>query len=564
MKRHNTDRYHVVGEGILTHGPKSKPTCVRPSSREELTAFRFSRMGPKGTGIGETARIALGTAMTTGTGQTDDPAVPAGYTYLAQFVDHDLTMDATKIGFGDQVTVEQLVQGRSPALDLDSLYGFGPDVSPEFYSDGLRLKVGTTAAAGPDAQSQQEHVGADLPRVGGNAPRRRDQRQALIPDVRNDENLAVAQTHAMFIRFHNRVVDRLAATTPSVDLFRRARETVTLHYQWMLRHDMLPRLVDPAVVTDVFENGRRFFEVPPAYDGTYLSANSYMCAKDGDAPTMPVEFSVAAYRLGHSMIRGAYQWNKVFRTGGPLGGTTGTLPLLFTFSGTSGTLSPDGTPADPDSGSFLRLPSNWIADFRRLYDFSEATHLTAAERAALAPPAGGGNVIRRIDTLLVDPLADLPPGSFGGRDQAPPPVGPELNLAVRNLTRAEMVELASGTQMAQVLGITPLTPAEILTGAGGVDLGALDQTTRDAIVEHPPLWFYVLREAELNGGRLAGVGARIVAEVFHRAIEGSRISMLADRTWRPDLGPDADTFRMIDLILAACDGRPDLVNPLGD
>lgn len=126
-----------------------------------------------------------------------------------------------------------------------------------------------------------------------------------------------------------------------------------------------------------------------------------------------------------------------------------------------------------------------------------------------------------------------------------------------------MVELASGTQMAQVMGITPLTPAEILTGAGGVDLTALDEAARTAIVDHPPLWFYVLREAELNGGRLAGVGARIVAEVFHRAIEGSRTSILADRTWRPDLGPDADTFRMIDLILCACDGRPDLINPLG-
>lgn len=563
MKRHNTDRYYVVGEGILTYGDKTKPTCMRPSTREELTGFRFSRMGPKGPGIGETARIALGTAMTTATGQADDPAVPAGYTYLAQFVDHDLTMDATKIGFGDRITVEQLVQGRSPALDLDSLYGFGPEVSPEFYSDGLRLKVGTTAAAGPDAQSQQEHVGADLPRVGGNAPRKRDQRQALIPDVRNDENLAVAQTHAMFIRFHNRVVDRLAATTPSVDLFRRARETVTLHYQWMLRHDLLPRLVDPAVVADVFAGGRRFFEVPPAYGSGYATANSYMCAKDGDAPTMPVEFSVAAYRLGHSMIRDVYQWNKVFRRGGPLGGTEGTLPLLFTFSGTSGTLSPDGDPGDPDSGGFLRLPSNWIADFRRLFDFSEATHLSAAERAALTVPAADGNLIRRIDTLLVDPLKDLPPGSFGGRDQSPAPAGPELNLAVRNLTRAEMVELASGTQMAQVMGITPLTSAEILTGAGGVDLSTLDQTTRDAIVDHPPLWFYVLREAELNGGRLAGVGARIVAEVFHRAIEGSRTSILADRTWRPDLGPDADTFRMIDLILSACDGRPDLINPLG-
>ena len=52
--------------------------------------------------------------------------MPAGYTYLGQFVDHDLTMDDTDVGLGDDVTPAELVQGRSPRLDLDSLYGAGP------------------------------------------------------------------------------------------------------------------------------------------------------------------------------------------------------------------------------------------------------------------------------------------------------------------------------------------------------------------------------------------------------------------------------------------------------
>ena len=69
-----------------------------------------------------------------------------------------------------------------------------------------------------------------------------------------------------------------------------------------------------------------------------------------------------------------------------------------------------------------------------------------------------------------------------------------------------------------------------------------------------PLWFYVLREAEFNGGRLAGVGGRIVAETFHRAIEGSQISIMSDPTWRPTLGPDPDTFRMVNLLLFAFEG----------
>ena len=121
------------------------------------------------------------------------------------------------------------------------------------------------------------------------------------------------------------------------------------HYQWMIRTDFLPRLVDPAIVSDVFANGRKFFEK----DST-----------PANMPTMPIEFSVAAYRLGHSMIREQYNWNRIFRAGGA---APASLGLLFQFSGTSGTLSPPpSTPNDRESGDFERLPSNWTVDFRRL------------------------------------------------------------------------------------------------------------------------------------------------------------------------------------------------------
>jgi hypothetical protein len=279
-----------------------------------------------------------------------------------------------------------------------------------------------------------------------------------------------------------------------------------------------------------------------------------MCVQAGDMPTMPIEFSVAAYRLGHSMIRGRYQWNRVFRAGGP--GSIATLGLLFQFSGTSGILSPDGNLDDSESGSFERLPTNWIADFRRLYDFGEVL------RNDLEVPDAEFNVTKRIDTLLVDPLAALPLGSFGGLGTAPPPI--ERNLAFRNLTRARMVELASGQQMAEMMGIAPLTPTDLINGNGGASLSNLSQVQKDALTARAPLWFYVLREAELNGGRLTGVGGRIVAEVFHRAMEGSRISILKKPSWRPKLGPDRNTFRMVDLLLFAFEGNAALLNPLGD
>jgi hypothetical protein len=131
-----------------------------------------------------------------------------------------------------------------------------------------------------------------------------------------------------------------------------------------------------------------------------------------------------------------------------------------------------------------------------------------------------------------------------------------------------MVKLASGQQMAQLVGVEPLTAEQILNGNGngngGARLDALTDEQKQVVTTTTPLWFYVLREAELTGGKLGDVGGRIVAEVFHRAMEGSRISIVREPSWRPDLGPDRDTFRMADLLLFAFEGKADLLNPLGD
>jgi hypothetical protein len=553
MKRHGLDSFFVVGEGILEFDENGNPVTREPQTVEELRRFRFSRLGPKGKQIDEATRAALAPAITaTGTEpDSADPAIPAGFTYLGQFVDHDLTMDRTAVQLGQDVNLDDLLQGRSPALDLDSVYGRGPADKDDqvFYAeDGVKLKVGTTAAAAFPPNDQGVAVdreGFDLPRFGvGDTLAER--RRPLVPDPRNDENLVVAQTHAAFIRFHNRVVDELAMRgLTGRRLFESARELVVKHYQWMLRTDFLPRVVDPDIVTDVFTNGRRFVDAPGRGQEHH-----------GKRPTMPIEFSIAAYRLGHSMVRGAYQWNRVFNSTGP--GKIATLLLLFTFTGTSGNFTPGSDLDDGNAGTFERLPTNWIADFRRLYDFTEAG------RQDLVPPAehGGGNVTKRIDTLLVDPLANLPAGTFAGRGTQIPPIN--RNLAFRNLTRANMVSLASGQQMAEFLEAEPLTEDQILNGDGGASLAGLTDEQRATIITNTPLWFYILREAELNNGRLGAVGGRIVAEVFHRAMEGSRISTVREPSFRPTFGPDRHTFRMVDLLLFAFEGKADLLNPLGD
>jgi hypothetical protein len=516
MEKHGSESYFVLGEGLLTESVGGRPRVLARTVEAATPPFRFSRMGPGGGSRqpSDSARRKLGDAMAIGGGGNGQ--IPAGFTYLGQFTDHDLTFDKTTVMLGELVSATQLLQARSPSLDLDSLYGAGPTdpESARFYeADGIHLKMGRTVAfegiAGKD--------GFDLPRGAGTTAAAR--RKAIIPDPRNDENLAVAQTHLAFIRFHNRVVDSLPASLAPAQRFARARRTVTRHYQWMLRTDFLPRICAASVVNDVFSNGRKAFEVG---------------VTPTDVPTMPIEFSVAAYRLGHSMIRRAYNWNRIFDDG------FGSLDLLFRFSGGSGNL--DRLP---------RLPSTWIADFRRLYDFTEAG------RADLAVPAGKFNRAMRIDTRLSTPLRDLPgfPAS-------------EDNLAFRNLSRARMVRLATGQQMAGFMrgkgvSVTTLTRAQLRDGNDGAALDGLTQSQRQAILRDTPLWFYILREAELNNGKLKGVGARIVAETFHRAMEGSQISIVRDPTWRPSLGPDSSTFRMVDLLLFAFRGRKALLNPLG-
>lgn len=525
MEKHGSESYFVLGEGLLGASAGGRTRTLAARTEAEAPPFRFSRMGPRGgrRQLPDATRRKLANAMAVGGGGASQ--VPAGFTYLGQFIDHDLTFDRTAVMLGDDVSPAQLLQARSPSLDLDSLYGAGPQdpESAKFYEpDGIHLKMGKTVRAGGDAAK----AGFDLPRGAGSTAKAK--RRAIIPDPRNDENLAVAQTHLAMIRFHNRVVDSLPASVPAGQRFARARALVTKHYQWMIRTDFLPRICKRSVVNDVFANGRKAFEVG---------------ATPTDVPTMPIEFSVAAFRVGHSMIRSDYNWNSRFDDG------SGTLDFLFIFSATGG-----------DLGGGLRLASNWIADWRRLYDFKEAN------RPGLAVPARKFNRAMRIDTRLVDPLKNLPSGSFGG--PAVPFNDPRANLAFRNLTRAGMVSLATGQQMATFLrsrgvAVTTLTKAEIREGSRGAKLDGLTTAQRDAVLKNTPLWFYVLREAELDGGRLTGVGARIVAETFHRAIEGSRNSIVRDPTWRPKFGPNSSTFRMVDLLLFAFEGKKSLLAPLG-
>lgn len=434
----------------------------------------------------------------------DNPNIPGGFTYLGQFVDHDITLDLTSLS--GQISDPTMLQNfRTPGLDLDCLYGAGP--GPHrflFEKNGPKFLIGRTDAS-PDAAN------VTIPALPNDLERSR-QGVALIGDHRNDENLLVAQTHLAFLKFHNKVVDRLKTQgTPDDQLFGEASKTVRWHYQWMVLHDFVERLTETGIVAKLLHEGRKFYRFQTV-------------------PFMPIEFAGAAYRLGHTMVRDEYSHNRVFRPAPPRL-APGNLPLLFQFSGLSGGIG-------GELGPIPRLPSNWIIDWRRFYGFNTPANTPNFEF----------NPSRTLDPFIAPTLHSLP--GF--------PPGREANLAFRNLRRGVKLGLPSGQAVAaamaaKVPGITALTPAEIATGPDGAVAAARGFDT------NTPLWYYILKEAQLRGGgqRLGPVGARIVAEVFVGLVQGDKDSFLSQPGWTPTLpAKTPGTFLMTDLLQFVGDISP--------
>jgi len=122
----------------------------------------------------------------------NDGPIPAGYTYLGQFIDHDLTFDPVSSLQRDNDPAS-IVDYRTPRFDLDCVYGRGPDDDPYlFWTDGVRMRLGRRMT------NRKQKLGYDVPRLEEPDPRRRhrgadDSEKAIIGDPRNDENVIIAQ-----------------------------------------------------------------------------------------------------------------------------------------------------------------------------------------------------------------------------------------------------------------------------------------------------------------------------------------------------------------------------------
>ncbi len=408
----------------------------------------------------------------------DNPSLTAGFTFLGQFIDHDMTFDPTS-SLERQVDPEHISNFRTPSLALDNVYGAGPAGSPHLFDrkSGIKFLLEPTGTPGK----------FDVPR--------NSQGVALIGDPRDDENLMVSQLQVAFLMFHNAVVDYVKDKlhlTRADQVFAEAQRMVRWHYQWIVVHEFLKKTCGAEVVEDVLNNGRKFY-------------------KWHNEPFVPVEFSVAAYRFGHSQVRPSYRANFDGNPGGqPFFG------MIFTPTPSS--------PTDPDDLSGGRRAPRRFIDWRTFFDF------------------GDGNVRsnKKIDTTLSTALFKLP-GSVVAK---PDPKTNPQSLAQRNLLRHLTFSLPSGQRVAKAMRL-PLLPQQALSDIGQHGLG--DRT---------PLWFYVLREAShfTGGERLGPVGARIVTEVFIGLLQGDRASYLSqDPDWEPSL-PTVDPsrkgedFTMVDLL----------------
>ena len=481
----------------------------------------------------QAALEALGAAMAAG---KDEPAdrpdgeesgIPAAYTYFGQFIDHDLTFDPAS-SLQRQNDPEALVDFRTPRFDLDNVYGRGPDDQPYLYVDSRKFLLGEEMTGKALGAAQTAH---DLPRSAAKAQKPDAANRAIIGDPRNDENVIVSQFQGLMLRFHNRLAD----SNPKLS-FGEVQREVRYHYQWVVLNDFLPTVVSHDVLNDVLPHRAKKSNV--RLDRPELRFYHFR-----DDPFMPLEFSVAAYRFGHSMVRPGYRLND----------DIGPLPI-FPFA---------DQPDAPALTGFKEFPLDWAIDWARFIDLEPRPYGDENDKNNPGNPKRT-QLAYRIDTTLVNPLADLPPRVAGD----PPP-----NLGSRNLLRGWRLRLPSGQDIARAMGVPPLPDEKILIGkfSTGDDKdikGDIVTVAGPAFKNKCPLWTYVLAETEevtvafkttdgekpIKTRRLGAVGGRIVAETFVGLLAGDSSSYLnQDPLWQPSLAEGGE-FGLRELVAFALSG----------
>jgi hypothetical protein len=419
---------------------------------------------------------ALGAAMIDDRPNDDSTLITAGYTYFGQFIDHDLTWNRLNI----HVPHAGYITGpnfRTARLDLDHMYGDGPNGSPYLYcgdKDAERFKIGLTAANPslglPGGKPRDLPFLGPAVQIGDNA------------DYRNTENHFVRQIHVLFLKFHNLAVEQLQNGEVQGDLpqtgtvFQKARQLVIWNYQWLVWNDFLgSHVLDPNSFSDPIPLPT---SIPPS------------------AVALPLEFSLAAFRFGHSMVRDVYALN-----------------CKREFDSLADLINSQTDAATPLRDDDL---IEWGRFFKGLRKSTNAFVFA-----------------RRIDNRIANTLHQLTIPIILQFTALTTKGTEVLDLPVRTLLRGARAHLASGQEAACELRVPslPSTVFERDDSKAGVEL-------RNAkLTDNTPLWYYILKEAEFRckGETLGPLGSRIVWDTIEEVLKNDRESYLFIKGshWRP-------------------------------
>ncbi len=424
--------------------------------------------------------------------------IPAIFTFVGQFIDHDLTMNAVNLTVDQSGNVT--VDNASPTIDLDNIYGLRTTLNNALGAPGEGGKPYDIFHADGTFKLVKVGSGYDLPR-----PKEKNSdglQPAYIIDGRNDENQLVLQIHILLMRVHNKLVGEMSSPgRPREDLIAAVRKEVVANFQSVVLHDYLPRIIQPDTLRFVLG------EIAKKDYGA-LKHKPYRNLVDGrNIVRMPHEFAIG-FRFGHSQLRPEYKLN------------AGATVELFNNRHTGG--------VDDLRGS-RPLSKDHVIDWYEFYP--------------LKPEDEHQSLL--IDGRITPPVFDLPETAI------PDDIKFIGNLPHRNLIRSRMVGVVCGEELARFYDVPSLSPSDM------VDMAAHPEAAQ--LFSHDgefktPLWYYILKEAEVksNGEMLGPLGSRLVAEVLAGAVYYDD-EFRFDPGWKSRItGANKVTMRdLIDFVLGA-------------
>lgn len=322
----------------------------------------------------------------------EHPSLPAAYTYFGQMLTHDLSFDPATM-HQRQDDPDSLHNVRTPAFDMDCVYGRGPADQPYLYdrSEPYRLLTGCGV----------DRAEFDVPR--------NPQGAALVGDPRQDETLLLSQLHIVFLELHNRLLDEVRETDAPATAadFAEAQRLTRWHYQWLVLHDYLPRILDPEVMVRL----KRMTEPDRPWHASQLRH-----FRPRLKAFVPIEFAAAAFRFGHALTRDSYELNPLLhdkREQQP-------IPIV-------------GASADESLHGGRYLPAGWHVAWPRFLDIGSSGYQRAFRIAPKLSP------------------------HFGA---LPMPGGRTANLARLDLVRGFEHRLPSGQAMARAMGLPDILSAD--------------------------------------------------------------------------------------------------------